>query len=655
MGRLATRTNPRPLHLETLEDRCVLSTMVALTAANQILTFDSDDPADIYTRSTVNGLRPGEDLIGIDVRPATGEVYGVSDRGRIYTLDPFTGAATFKVLLQADPADTSSPFMRSALRGGSFGIDFNPTNDRLRIVSNSAQNLRVDVDTGLVTTDPRVRYDSGATAGVVGSAYTNPDNDDGTGTTLYGLDFRRDLLVTQDPTTGRLQFIGRLGLNVKQQVGFDIGLDGTAYAALTKESTGESHLYEIDLTDGSRSLIGSFATRDKIEGLAELLPYQNVYAVTAANELIRFNSARPDLLTLQVDITGLAVGETVAAIDFRPDTGDLYALGSTGQIYTINTTTGQATAEEELAADPADTTAPFVALAGTSFGFDFNPTVDRVRITSDADENVRADVDTGLVTTDDPLAYAAGDPNAGADPNVVASAYSDNFSGTTTTTLYGIDSELDILVTQDPTTGELTTVGDLGVVVTDVASFDISGGGDAYAALMVEGETNTGFYTIDTATGTATLVGIIGETTVAGGVEVTALSVSPALVQFLRPATLVAENGNQEAAVAIRTGDTTGTVSVNFTTTDGTAEAGADYTTVNTLLTFEEGTTVRLAIVTITPDDEVEGFESIQLELTTPVGGSGATVTSRSRAEMWIDDADDNADAADFWTWFGGL
>jgi hypothetical protein len=204
-------------------------------------------------------------------------------------------------------------------------------------------------------------------------------------------------------------------------------------------------------------------------------------------------------------------------MDFRPASGQLYALGSTARIYLIDENTGVATVSSTLAADPADTTAPFAGLDGTRFGFDFNPTVDRLRVVSDTDQSLRINVTTGATTTDGNLAYAAtGDPNSGANPNVVGSAYRNSFSGAVVTELYGIDSNLDVLVTQEPpNAGTLNTDGPLGVDTSDAVGFDISGlTAQAYASLTTGGTTN--LYTINLDSGAATSVGPIAGATSLG-------------------------------------------------------------------------------------------------------------------------------------------
>ena len=149
---------------------------------------------------------------------------------------------------------------------------------------------------------------------------------------------------------------------------------------------------------------------------------------------------------------------------------------------------------------------------GTSFGYDFNPMPDRIRVTSDADQNLRLNPITGaLAGTDTLLAYASGDINAGTNPNIVGSAYTNSFSGTPTTTLFGIDSALDILVTQiPPNGGKLNTVGSLGFDTSDQVGFDIFFfGNQAFASMTADGGSSS-FYSINLGTGAATAIGAIG-------------------------------------------------------------------------------------------------------------------------------------------------
>ncbi|MGZ6697312.1 MAG: DUF4394 domain-containing protein [Solirubrobacteraceae bacterium] len=220
------------------------------------------------------------------------------------------------------------------------------------------------------------------------------------------------------------------------------------------------------------------------------------YGVTQDNRLVTFQSDNVTNVEPSHAITGLPGGENIVGLDVRPLNGQLYALGKTSRLYVINPRTGAA---RQVGATP------FIpALAGASFGFDFNPTVDRIRVTSDAEQNLRLDPDDGTVTgVDTNLAYAAGDPGAGTNPNVGASAYTNSFAGATSTTLFDIDNARHALVIQNPpNNGTLTTVGALGTSNNAVA-FDIGEGNVGYAVLNGE-QNRQNLFRIDLTNGHAT-------------------------------------------------------------------------------------------------------------------------------------------------------
>ena len=235
-----------------------------------------------------------------------------------------------------------------------------------------------------------------------------------------------------------------------------------------------------------------------------------IYGVTTTNVLLTFDSATPGTTNV-VPITGLQAGENILGIDLRPATGQLYALGSTSRLYTINPATGAATAVD----------GPFSpVLAGTAFGFDFNPVVDRIRVVSDAGQNLRLNPDTGTVAgTDTVLTFGPSDPNFKSLPHIVGAAYVNNIAGAASTTLFDIDSNLDILVRQgsvdgtpiSPNTGQVFTIGPLGVNTADAVGFDVSGvTGVAYASLTPVTGAASQLYTVNLGTGAVTLIGMIG-------------------------------------------------------------------------------------------------------------------------------------------------
>jgi len=251
-----------------------------------------------------------------------------------------------------------------------------------------------------------------------------------------------------------------------------------------------------------------------LPALVTSLAAQDLVLATASSRLLTVNVGTPGTISRAVDLSGLGAGESLVGIDHRPATGDLYGLGSSSRLYRIDAGTGAAT-------PVGPTLSPL--LNGSAFGFDFNPTVDRIRVVSDADQDLRLHPDTGAVVAQDgTLVYAAGDPFAAVNPNVTSSAYTNNFAGATTTMLYGIDSNLDNLVLQNPpNAGVLNTVGALGVNVTAIGGFDIAGGsGTAYAVLMTPASAAPALFTVDLASGAARFLAVLGTTETIVGMSV---------------------------------------------------------------------------------------------------------------------------------------
>lgn len=243
---------------------------------------------------------------------------------------------------------------------------------------------------------------------------------------------------------------------------------------------------------------------------AQALP---AIGLTTGNALFSFDTATPGASGAAQAITGLQAGETLYALDYRPATGALYGLGSSNRLYTINTGTAAATVASTLS----------VPLSGNGFDVGFNPTVDRLRIVSTSGQSLRVNVDTGAVTTDTPIAFAAGDVNAGATPSVVGVGYTNQLQNLVlSTTLYDLDATRGVLATQaPPNNGTLNTVGPLGV--TGLTGFEIDGpSGAAFAA------TSSALYQVSLQTGAANLIGNFGT----GGVA------DFALVQVPEPVSL---------------------------------------------------------------------------------------------------------------------
>ena len=222
--------------------------LFGLTDDNRIIRFNSDSPGQILGTVPVQGLQAGESLVGIDVRPANDHLYVVGSTNRVYQVNPVTGQ-TRAAFGQFTPG----------LNGQSFGVDFNPVGDALRIVSDNEQNLRIPFtggNAGDAQNDTALAYaptdsGNGTNPSVGGAAYTN-SFPGASSTTLYDIDTARDVLVRQDPpNAGTLTTVGQLGLDAEGVAGFDISVqDNVGWASLTPRGATVPSLYRVDLTTG---------------------------------------------------------------------------------------------------------------------------------------------------------------------------------------------------------------------------------------------------------------------------------------------------------------------------------------------------------------------------------------------------------------------
>ncbi|HTO11676.1 MAG TPA: Calx-beta domain-containing protein, partial [Candidatus Binatia bacterium] len=94
------------------------------------------------------------------------------------------------------------------------------------------------------------------------------------------------------------------------------------------------------------------------------------------------------------------------------------------------------------------------------------------------------------------------------------------------------------------------------------------------------------------------------------------------IIQFTAASFQVDETASNAVISLQRTGDTSGQVTVDFLTSDGTATAGADYTAVQTTLTFVPGQIVQTINVPILDDVIGDGDETVVLTLRNPTGGA---------------------------------
>lgn len=200
------------------------------------------------------------------------------------------------------------------------------------------------------------------------------------------------------------------------------------------------------------------------------IPNISFYALSG-DRLDVYMAQSPESVTRSLTISGLASGEKITAIDFRPMNSNLYGISSAGQLYMINKTSGAAT---KVGSTP-------VSLTDAVLAFDFNPTVDRIRLISGSGQNFRLHPETGAIAATD------GTINGQAGAKIAASAYTNNRSGATSTTLFNIDLPSGQLFRQvPPNDGTQVVVGSLGLTVSGDGGFDIAPSDDFALALFQE-------------------------------------------------------------------------------------------------------------------------------------------------------------------------
>lgn len=243
------------------------------------------------------------------------------------------------------------------------------------------------------------------------------------------------------------------------------------------QAVGGSQLFTVDLATGTASPLGGFGAERGVLGIAVAPDATTLYGVTDAAELISFSPDDPSATTT-VAITGVE-GTTLLALDIDPDSGALLALSDSSVLFSIDPASGTAT-PVGAPLDPA--------IDDPGFGFDIDPADGLARLLVTTGTNLRIDVDTGAVATDGATgapeigtaaAFATGDANEAATPRVVAAAFGAPDGGAPV--LYTVDAATGSLGRIDsPADGVVTTIGGLGVILSDGASLDISASGVAY-------------------------------------------------------------------------------------------------------------------------------------------------------------------------------
>ena len=233
-----------------------------LTSDNKIVTFDSAKPGTITSSGVIKGIDDGDTLIGLDLRPANRILYSLTSSGELYRIVKDASGRDYTAVSLGNTSPAPS--------GNEFGFDFNPVVDRLRVVSDTNQNLRIVPDTAQTFVDGMITRNGSSNVDLVGSAYRN-SRPGATMTNLYGLDAVTNSLVRATDANAGLytnlnvagEMFGPLGFSFDNddRVGFDIS-GGSNQGFFTINDT----FYKVSQTSGAGTLVGKIGV-DGVTGI----------------------------------------------------------------------------------------------------------------------------------------------------------------------------------------------------------------------------------------------------------------------------------------------------------------------------------------------------------------------------------------------------
>ncbi len=700
------------LRMSVLEDRTVPTAAYALSGTN-LLSFDTATPT-TTTSIAITGVPAFETLVGIDVRPQNGYLYGLgvdhlANTSTLYAISARTGVAgvvgTASQIAFVDAVGAPVDLPDPATAG--YGFDFNPSADRVRVVTSTGLNFRVDPNTGrpadgnlnLMVAPPETNPDGpvSGVSGVDGTAYTNNIANNGSITTQYTISSATRQIFVQNPPNSGAQTLPQNvtlngnPLNFTAVNGFDIpvGVNAAASnAAVTSGSAfavlnvgGVTSLYSINLVNGQATVVGNVGDgATAVQGFTVFetpaVGTRQIVALSADGlNLQRFRSDTPTTVTpVAIDTTALAVGEQMVGIDFRPRTGQLIGLAinattNAGSVYIVDPQTGALTrigAAGAITYVDASGTTVDLPLPSAGYGFDFNPTVDRIRITTETGLNFRINpvdgtpVDGNLALTPNPAGVNPDGPVRGlpaGSTGVGATAYTNSFGQAAgVTTQYTLDAGSNSLFIQNPPNDGTQTnqipirVNGSPLDFVAINGFDIPSevtvttgnspvvSGYAFAVLTVG--TSTQLYVINLVNGNATAIGNVnvGATGLAGLALGDAPPVPTPTVTLTSTNVTLNENSvsNSTTITLTRSGPTTLPLEVQLSQSLNGASAsdftlvagsGATFDPVRRVVTFGVGSANASLTFTAVNDIQAEGVEQVTFTVVdTPDYNLGTTV-----------------------------
>jgi Ca2+-binding RTX toxin-like protein len=366
-----------------------------------------------------------------------------------------------------------------------------------------------------------------------------------------------------------------------------------------------------------------------------------LYGITDASppHLVSFAPVGPAITyTSDAPISGLMLGDAVVGMDVSPRDGGLFLLarnGTTGRLYSLDAATAEATAVGTLAADPADTSAPYTSLGDAAYGVDFNPQSNLLRVTGGLNTglNLRVDPATALVTTDAPITPGV---------HLAGVAYHNNDNTLATNTVqYAYDFTPDDWgsVTM-PNNGATWTVIGPNPPFTSVNASNV-GLDEAVSGVMYETQSTNDapagekLYTVsnfDTAAVTHTLVAPLPTALVGMAAAI------DNIVGVDSP-NITAGEGAGDARVTITRRNPSGKTSVQYSTADGTAVAGTDYTPTLGSLTFAPGEVAKTVSIPLTDNGTDQPNRTFDLNVSLPQGAE-ALLAQNTKTTVTIADDD---------------
>lgn len=543
-----------------------------LLANNQLVALAVDYPSVVTSPVTVGGVAAGETLVAIARRPQTGMLHALGVDGTANTLSLYAIATATGFATRV--GDGGHALGGVNLPSSGYTMDVNPQVDRIRVVTTSGLNFRLTPSTGApvdgdgndnngITPDGAI---GGAVSVLSGVAFTNNVVNTAI-TTAYGIDATTSkLVILSAANAGTTSNAVPLSSMVTAVRGFDIPAganapasnepaNGDGYAIVLVGGQAADALVRVNLATGQLSAPIPVPASG-IRSLAiQRQPAVPIVALQAGGgSLLRFYGNATATAT-NVPLSGVAGGEKLVGIDFRPSTGQLYGLGvnaggNTATLYLVDPQSGNVTPAGATSAiafvDGAGNAVDFPDPDTTAYAVDFNPSVDRLRVVTASGLNFRVNPNNGAAL-DGNLGGASavngtnpdGALNGGA-TGLAGLAHTNDpgpltTTPTTPTTLFGLDPQTDALLRfATPNSGTLTNalVVKAGGVQLDftAAAFDIPTlvrvpgenaaptAGIGYAALAVGGVTH--LYVIDLVTAAATDLGTIGAGNPLAGIAV---------------------------------------------------------------------------------------------------------------------------------------